>query len=104
MSVFSSTYQTLRSLTSRFSRLIVLGLSVLFLSLSTALHFARRGTLAEFLIAIITIVPISSAIRATTKEIVSKLQNNDYELLAGIFNGVFGYLFHMNIEEVANKT
>jgi Ca2+:H+ antiporter len=75
---------------TKFSLPIGIGLSILFFSLSTALYFVQRGSLAEFFLAIITFLLISSLSRYVTKDLVIRLQRNDYELLAGILNGFFG--------------
>jgi Ca2+:H+ antiporter len=80
----------LHDLLAKFSLPIGIELSILFFSLSTALHFTQRGSLAEFFVATITIVPVSSLSRYATQDLVIKLQRNDYELLAGVLNGVFG--------------
>jgi Ca2+:H+ antiporter len=44
----------------------------------------------EFFVATATIVPVSSLSRYATEDLVIRLQRNDYELLAGILNGVLG--------------
>jgi hypothetical protein len=81
----------LEAFVHQYSRLLALGFSIVLLSTSTLLHFSRRGSLAEFILAILTIVPISTAIRSTTKDMVFRLQNLKYEFLAGLLNGLFGY-------------
>ena len=86
----SASVRRLYNLFIKFSLPIGIGLSILFFSLSTALHFVQRDSLAEFFLAIITFVPISSLSRYTTEDLVIRLQRNDYELLAGILNGLFG--------------
>jgi uncharacterized membrane protein len=65
--------------------------SVVLLSVTTALHFTHKGSLLEFVFGLITIIPVSAIVRLATKDITLTLQNKDYELLAGVFNGLFGY-------------
>jgi Ca2+:H+ antiporter len=86
----SARARRLHDLLAKFSLIIGIGLSILFFSLSTVLHFVQRASLAEFLVAIITIVPISSLNRYATQDLVIRLQQNDYELLSGLLNGLFG--------------
>jgi Ca2+/H+ antiporter len=90
LTALSARARRLHDLLAKFSLLIGIGLSILFFSLSTALHFTQRASLAEFFVATITIVPISSLSRYATQDLVIKPQRNNYELLAGVFNGVFG--------------
>jgi Ca2+:H+ antiporter len=80
----------LHGLSTKFSLPIGIGLSILFFSLSTALHFVQHASLAEFLVAVITIVPVSSLNRYATQDLIIRLQYNDYELLVGILNGLLG--------------
>jgi calcium/proton exchanger cax len=75
---------------AKFSLPIGIGPSVLLFSLSTALHFTQRASLAKFFVTTITIVPVSSLSRYATQDLVIKLQRNNYELLAGVLNRVFG--------------
>jgi hypothetical protein len=51
----------------------------------------RRGSLEEFIVSVLSLVPISSLSRSATKDIVLRLQSRDHEFLAGLTNGVFGY-------------
>jgi len=91
--MLTSLYASVRKLNSSFAKFslpIGIGLSILFFSLSTALHFVNRGSLAEFFLAIITFVPTSSLSRYAIEDLVIRLQRNDYELLAGILNGFLG--------------
>lgn len=90
LSSLSARARRLHGLFTKFSLPIGIGLSVLFFSLSTALHFVQRASLAEFLVAVITIVPVSSLNRYATQDLVIRLQRNDYELLAGLLNGLLG--------------
>jgi Ca2+:H+ antiporter len=87
---FSASVRRLYDLFTKFSLPIGIGLSILFFSLGTVLHFVQRGSLTEFLVAIITMIPLSSLSRYATEELVIRLQLNDYELLAGLLNGFFG--------------
>ncbi|PMD21291.1 hypothetical protein NA56DRAFT_572129 [Hyaloscypha hepaticicola] len=75
---------------TKFSLSIGIGLSILFFSLNTTLHFLQYNSLAEFFLTIITFIPISSLSQYITKDLVIRLQRNDYELLAGILNRFFG--------------
>lgn len=90
----SASVRRLYNLFTKFSLPIGVRLSILFFSLSTALHFVQRGSLAEFLVAIITIVPVSLLSRYTTEDLVIRIQQNDYELLAGL-NGFFGSIVEL---------
>ncbi|KIM93154.1 hypothetical protein OIDMADRAFT_138383 [Oidiodendron maius Zn] len=69
---------------------IVLAFSLALFCSSTALHFVRQGSLSEFIISTITIVPVSAIFRFATKDIVLRLQREDYEFLGGLVNGVLG--------------
>lgn len=90
LTALSARARRLHDLLAKFSLPIGIGLSILFFSLSTVLHFTQRASLAEFFVATITLVPVSSLSRYATQDLVIKLQRNDYELLAGVLNGVFG--------------
>jgi Ca2+/H+ antiporter len=74
------------------SRFLALGLSILLLTFSTVLHYLRKGSLVEFIIALLTIVPISTAVRSATRDIISELQNREHEFLGGLLNSILGYL------------
>jgi len=74
----------------KFSLPLVSGLSALLFALSTVLHFTQQGSLVEFLIGIITIVPIASIIRFASRDIVIKLEEKEHEFLSGLLNGVLG--------------
>jgi len=93
------------ALLGQFSRPLLFGLSVLLFTLSIALHFVQRGSLAEFIVSIIAIVPISAVIRFATKDIIFKLISKEYEFLAGLLNGIFGYstLHLATLEEKLTK-
>jgi hypothetical protein len=90
LTALSARARRLHDLLAKFSLPIGIGLSILFFSLSTALHFTQRASLAEFFVATITLVPVSSLSQYATQDLVIKLQRNDYELLAGVLNRVFG--------------
>jgi hypothetical protein len=80
-----------RAFLAQFSLPAVLGLSAVLFSLSTALHFVQRGSLSEFLLGIITIIPVSAIFRFATKDIVLRLQSEDYEFIGGVVSGILGY-------------
>ena len=63
----------LHNLLAKFSLPIGIGLLILFFSLSTALHFTQRASLAEFFVATIIIVPVSSLSWYVTQDLVIKL-------------------------------
>jgi hypothetical protein len=90
LTALSARAKRLHDLLAKFLLPIGIGLSILFFSLSTALHFTQRASLAEFFVATITLVLVSSLSRYATQDLVIKLQRNDYELLAGVLNRVFG--------------
>jgi hypothetical protein len=73
------------------AQFVVLGFSIALFSSSIALHFVRRGSLSEFLISTITIVPVSAIFRFATKDIVLRLQGEGYEFLGGVASGILGY-------------
>jgi uncharacterized membrane protein len=75
----------------RYAQPLACIVAVVLLSITTALHFTHKGSLLEFIFGLITIIPVSAIVRLVTKDIAWKLQHQDYELLAGIFNGLFGY-------------
>ena len=64
----------------------------LFLSAAATatLHFLYPATIAEFALAILTIICASFITRVATHGIRIRLQSEDFELCAGIFHGTFG--------------
>jgi hypothetical protein len=76
----------------RYAQTLACIVSVVLLSTTAALHFTQKGSLIEFIFGLITIIPVSALVRFVTKDITLKLQHQDHELLAGVFNGLFGYL------------
>jgi uncharacterized membrane protein len=66
----STRARRLHNLLAKFSVPMGLGFSILFFSLSTALHFTQRGSLAEFFVTTATIVPVSSLSRYATEYLV----------------------------------
>lgn len=63
---------------------------VLSFAASVALHFISPASIGQFAVAILAILSGSCITRAATRGIVLTLQSGDNELLAGIFNGIFG--------------
>jgi hypothetical protein len=63
-------------------------------SASTAFYLIQRGSLLEFVLSLLTIIPLSTLARSATQDIVLKLEAREHELLAGIVNGIFGYPYN----------
>ncbi len=71
--------------------IVVLTLSILLFIPSVTLHFTYRSSLAEFILALGSIVPLSTLFRLTVRNITIRLQDKDYELLSGLINSILGY-------------
>jgi hypothetical protein len=90
-SILSIPLNRVWAMLEKWSLPLILGLSSVLFSITTVLHFLHHGSLLEFLIGMITLVPISAIIRSATRDLALRLQVNDYEFLGGLVNGILGY-------------
>lgn len=64
--------------------------SILLVSTGAAMHILHRGSLAAFCVNTIAIVPTSTLVSHSTKQLVVKLQQGEHEFLSGLINAIFG--------------
>lgn len=64
--------------------------SIVLVSAGAAMHSLHRGSLAEFILTTLAIIPLSTFISYSTKKIVLKLQKRKHEFLSGLVNAVLG--------------
>ena len=64
--------------------------SIVLVSAGAAMHSTHRGSLAEFSLNTLAIIPLSTFFSFSTKQIVLKLQKRKYEFLSGLVNAVLG--------------
>jgi uncharacterized membrane protein len=64
-------------------------LIMLFLA-GVAMHFLRCRSIAEFSVNTLAIIPLSTLVAFSTRNIVLKLQQRRYEFLEGLVNAVLG--------------
>jgi cellulose synthase/poly-beta-1,6-N-acetylglucosamine synthase-like glycosyltransferase len=75
----------------KLARLLILVLSVVLFSASTALHFTNKESLAQFFVSLLALIPVSVLVQFAAKDITLSLQQRDYEFLSGFFSGILGY-------------
>ncbi|KFZ25352.1 hypothetical protein V502_00174 [Pseudogymnoascus sp. VKM F-4520 (FW-2644)] len=64
--------------------------SILLVSAGAAVHILHRGSLAAFCVNTIAIVPTSTLVSHSTKQLVVKLQLREHEFLSGLIDAIFG--------------
>ncbi|KFY69015.1 hypothetical protein V496_00602 [Pseudogymnoascus sp. VKM F-4515 (FW-2607)] len=64
--------------------------SILLVSAGAAMHILHRGSLATFCVNTLAIVPTSTLVSHSTRQLVVKLQQRDHEFLSGLINAIFG--------------
>jgi len=74
----------------KLSRLLLLVLSIVLFSCSTALHFTHGSSLRLFFVSLLALIPVSSMVQFAVKDITLSLQIQKRELLAGLFSGILG--------------
>jgi hypothetical protein len=64
--------------------------SITLFSAGVAMHVLHRGSIAEFSVNTLAIIPLSTLVAFSTRNIVLKLQKRRYEFLGGLVNAVLG--------------
>jgi hypothetical protein len=64
--------------------------SISLVSAGIAMHVLHRGSFTEFSVNTFAIIPLSTLVSFSTRNIVVKLQKRGYEFLGGLVNAVLG--------------
>jgi Ca2+/H+ antiporter len=70
--------------------LISTAASIALVSAGVAMHVLHRGSIAEFSVNTLAIIPLSTLVAFSTRNIVLKLQRRRYEFLGSLLNAVLG--------------